>query len=189
MKKVRFTFLTVLTIAFGGLSAIAQKTELPKGVAIEKAGSGHVAHLKSLSLTQLSMDDQARSSIPLHQMALEVLYRFGGDAPAGPAGELKLLFRVTAGNYIFLHGQKVMLALDNENGKGRAIIVGDTNYNSNPPKFNSVYEETLEVSAPAEILSRMAKANTVEIYVGPVVYKLTKDQQKKLSTYFDYINP
>jgi hypothetical protein len=189
MKKVRYTFLAVLMFAFGSLSASAQKAEVPKGVAIDKAGSGHVAHLKPLSLTQLSLDEQARTSIPLHQMALEVLYRFSGEAPARPAGELKLLFRVTSSNYVFLHGQKVLLALDNENGKGRAIIVGDTNYNSKPPEFNSVYEETLEVSAPAEILSRIAKANSVEIYVGPVVYKVTKDQQKKLSTYFDYINP
>ena len=189
MQNLSFTILAILTIILGGLSVSAQKTELPKGVAIDKAGSGRVAHLKPLSLTQLSGDEQARASIPLHQMALEVLYRFGGEAPAGPAGDLKLLFRVTARNYVFLHGQKVLLALDNENGKGRAIIVGDTNYNSKPPEFNSVFEETLEVSAPAEILSRIAKANTVEIYVGPVVYKLTKDQQKKLSTYFDYINP
>jgi hypothetical protein len=77
----------------------------------------------------------------------------------------------------------VLLALDNDNRAGRAIIVGDTNYNSKPPKFNSVYEKNLEVSAPAEILSQIAKANTVEIYVGPVVYKLTKGQQQKLSIF------
>jgi hypothetical protein len=189
MQNLSLTFLAILTIAFGGLSVSAQKKEIPRGVAIDKTESGHVAHLKPLSLTQISLDDQARASIPLHQMALEVLYRFGGEAPVGPAGELKLLFRVTSSNYVFLHGQKVLLALDNDNGTGRAIIVGDTNYNSKPPEFNSVYEETLEVSAPAEILSRIAKANTVEIYVGPIDYKLTKDQQKKLSAYFDYINP
>jgi len=83
----------------------------------------------------------------------------------------------------------VLLALDNDDGHGRAIIVGDTNYHSKLPEFNTVYEETLEVSAPTEILSRIAKANAVEIYVGPVVYRLTKDQQQKLSNYFDYISP
>ena len=189
MRNINFTVLAILAIAFGSLSVRAQKTEVPKGVTIEKAGSRHIAHLKPLSLTQINLDEQARSSIPLHQMALEVLYAFSGEAPTGPAGDVKLLFRVTSSKYVFLHGQKVLLVLDNDKGTGRAIVVGDTNYNSKAPEFNTVYEETFEVSAPAEILSYIAKANTVDIYVGPVIYKLTKDQQQKLSTYLGYINP
>ena len=189
MRNIRFKVIAILAITFSNISASAQRKEVPKGVTIEKSGSQRIAHLKSLPLTQVNLDEQARSSIPLHQMALEVLYPFNDDSPAGPAGDVKLLFRVTSSKYVFIHGQKVLLALDNEKGNGRAIVVGDTNYKSKAPELNTVYEESLEVSAPAEILSHIAKANTVDIYVGPVIYKLTKDQQQKLSTFLDYINP
>lgn len=189
MAKTTSIILALLAVTFCALSAAAQKKEVPKGISIEKDKSGRVARLKPLSLTQVFLDQQARASIPLHQMALEVLYPFAGDAPGGPAGEVKLRFRVTSNKYIFIHGQKVLLALDNDEGSGRAIVVGDTSYNSKPPELNVVYEEILDVSAPAEILSRIAKSNSVQIYVGPVTYKLTKDQQQKLSTYFDFINP
>jgi len=188
MQKVRFTILAILTISLG-VSASAQKNEIPKGVTIDKAESGPVVHLKPLSLTQVYLEDQTRASIPLHQMTLELMYAYRGDAAARQPGDVELLFRVTSSKYVFVHGQKVLLALDNDDGHGRAIIVGDTNYHSKLPEFNTVYEETLEVSAPTEILSRIAKANAVEIYVGPVVYRLTKDQQQKLSNYFDYISP
>jgi len=188
MRKTIPVLLAIFAALLCVLPTSAQKKDVPKGISTEKSSAGHITHMKPFSLTEVFQDPQAKESIPLHQMALEVLYPFSGESPAPPAGEVRLRFQATSNKYIFLKGQEVLLALDNEKGNGRAIDLGHTNYNSKSPEFNTVFVEVLELQVPAEALSRMGKANTVDVFVGPISYRLTKDQQQKLSTFFDYIS-
>lgn len=132
--------------------------------------------LKPFRITNLILEKEAMKSVPLHQTDLEISYEFAGQQ-ASKVDSVTFRFSVTASNYIFLRSQTAMAVLDNEQeGKGRAFAIGESDYKSFPPEFNTVFKETMVVAAPAEALARMAKANSLQIYLGPVGYAISEKQ-------------
>lgn len=143
----------------------------------DKSKNLTTVRIKQFTITTLAQEKQNTPNIPLHQMGLEIWYSFSGQKQTIPIEDVVFRFHAVASNYVFSRGQQVITALDRDvKGQDRAISLGMTDYKSEPPKFNSVYEEFMEVKIPAEALSRMAKAKTVEIFVGPVGYMLTEKQ-------------
>lgn len=132
--------------------------------------------LKPFKITTIGQEKQIGNNIPLHQMDLEISYSYSGQKITKPVEDVNLRFHAVAGNYVFLKGQQVIAVLDKEvQGQDRAISLGTTDYKSVAPKFNSVYEEFLSLNIPPDALVKMAKAETVEIYVGPVGYRLSTE--------------
>ena len=92
-----------------------------------------------------------------------------------------LRFKCVSGTYIFLRGQELIVAIDREiPGRDRGFVLGTTSYKSLPPKFNSVFEEIMELKVPVDALKKFADAQTLEFYLGPVTYKFTSKQQDAL---------
>lgn len=140
----------------------------------DKAKDLTTVRIKQFSITKLRQEKQHAPNIPLHQMDLEVSYSFSGQKQTTPIGDVVFRFHAVGSSYVFSRGQQVIAALDREiSGKDRAISLGPTDYKSEAPKFNSVYEEYMQVIMPAEAIARMAKATTLEVFVGPVGYVLT----------------
>ena len=96
-------------------------------------------------------------------------------------------FHCVAGTLIFLKPQEVIVALDREvPGKDRGFSLGMTGYRSDPPKFNSVYEEFMQIKVPADALRKIAASDSAEFYLGPIAYQLTPKQLgglKELAAY------
>ena len=147
----------------------------------DKSKNLTTVRLKQFTITTLAQEKQNTPNIPLHQMDLEMWYSFSGQKQTTSIEDVVFRFHAVASNYVFSSGQQVITALDRGiRGHDRAISLGTTDYKSVSPKFNSVYEEFMQVKIPSEALSLMAKAKNVEIFVGPVGYKLTEKQFEAL---------
>ena len=161
----------ILLLSVAGIAVGQEKSESLLNVKYDKKKNVTTVRLKSMKLTPVVQQDQSSYQIPVHQVLLDVSTSFEGEKPTKPVDVL-FRFQVSAGNYIFLRSQAGMAVLDKEGDTGRAIPLGNSDYKSYSPKFNSVYEETLVVTAPAEALQKMVSAKTVHIYLGPVGYAL-----------------
>jgi len=188
MKLFASVFLT-LTVFFACVSLTPaqekkQKSDESKSKASSKVSIKYdkkkdltTVRNKTFTITRLGQEKTVANNIPLHQMDMEIWYSYEGQQPTKPVEDVNLIFRSVAGNNIFMRGQEIIVALDREvQGKDRALGLGMTDYKSSPPKFNSIYEEVMTVKIPADGLKKMAEAGSVEIYVGPVAYLLTKEQ-------------
>ena len=186
--KLSLTLAVILLVVFfGGLFAVnaqsgtdtRSKEKLSKllSTSYDKKKDVTTVRLKRSSITKIGQEKDNTPNFPLHQMDLEVFLTQKGQAPGAPVDSVVLNFYAVAGNYVFLRPAQVMAVIDRDAvGEDRAIELGMSNYKSNPPKFNTVYEESLSVTIPAEALTRMAKANALELFVGPVGYRLTENQ-------------
>lgn len=173
---MKFTARAVLVfslVLFGSVFLAAQdKSQV--NVKYDKKKDLTTVKLKPFRVSRLILEKESTTSIPLHQTDLEISYSFQGEKPV-KVDNVTLRFVVTGNNYIFLRPQAAMAVLDNEAGSGRAFALGNSDYKSYQ-RFSTVLEETLVVTAPAEALSRMAKANSLQIYLGPVAYTITPSQ-------------
>lgn len=187
--KLIFNLVLTLTILFTcAVAAAAQedkkqdsknkKSSSQVSVKYDKKKDLTTVKSKETTITQLTQEKDVAYNIPLHQMDLEVSFSYQGQLqPTKPVEEVVLRFRSTAGNNIFLRPQQIMAVLDKDNQeKGRAMALGSTDYKSGAPKFNSIYEEVMTVKVPADVLTKMAKAETIDLYVGEVKYRLKTQQ-------------
>jgi hypothetical protein len=189
---VQRSLLVIAVLAFGSF-AMAQKEDKPKSsvsVKYDKKKDITTVRLKSFRVTQLILEKQAMTSVPLHQTDLEISFSFAGETATKPVDDVAFRFQVSSDNYTFLRPQAVMAVLDKEvEGKGRAFSLGNSEYKSYPPKFNTIFEETLISMAPADALSKIAKAKSLEIYLGPVGYTITPSQLAGIQELATYLSP
>ena len=169
IKPLLLFALILLSVA--GIAVGQEKTESLLNVKYDKKKNVTTVRLKSMKLTPVVQQDQSSYQIPTHQVVLDISTTFEGEKPTKPVDVL-FRFQVSSSNYTFLRSQAGMAVLDKEGDAGRAIPLGSSDYKSYPPKFNSIYEETLVVTVPAEALQKMISAKTVHIYLGPVGYPL-----------------
>ena len=188
MKQIATLLMAVLFALLAGSAANAQaegdKGKDKKSPVVTKYDKGKdvtTVRLKQFSISRLSQEKDAAPNFPLHQMDLEVSYGFKGQNSGPVVDGINFKFHAAAGNYLFLRETQVNAVLDRDsNGMDRVIQLGMSNYKSAPPKFNSVYEEYLTVSAPPEALEKIAKANRIELFVGPVGYRLSESQTEAI---------
>lgn len=153
----------------------------------DKSKNETTVRLKPIALTGLTDERPQLQDIPTHQMDLEISFKFSGQEMTKQVEAATLRFRVTTRAYFFLKGQNVIAVLDkNVKGKDRALPLGTTDYKSDL-KFNSVYEEYLTISIPFAALVKIAKAETLDIYVGPVAYTLKAKQLQDLRDFGSYL--
>ena len=172
MRSIKQPLLfAILLLSVAGIAVGQEKTESLLTVKYDKKKNVTTVRLKSMKLTPVVQQDQSSRQIPLHQVVLDISTSFEGEKPTKPVDVL-FHFQVSSGNYIFLGEQAGMAVLDKEESSGRAFALGKSDYKSYSPKFNSVYEETLVVTAPAEAVIKMASAKTLHLYLGPVSYPI-----------------
>lgn len=182
MNHIFRIFTVFALVSLGTVFALGQGTETPKpktnkhiSSKYDKGKDRTTVKLKSMPLTGLSDERKTVTAVASHQMDVEASFSHPGQAATEQVAELELRFHMTAGAYLFLKPQQIVLALDQGTEQGRAIDLGFSNYKSTV-QFNSVYEEFLNLTIPFTALDKMTKAKKVEIYVGPLVYQL-KDEQ------------
>ena len=178
-----FTFSVLPAAAQTAVPSPLKSTSNVK-VKYDKGKSVTTVSLKPFTLTSLQQEKSAGSNLPLHQMDFEASFSGQGDAAKPLVGDIVLRFHCVAGTYIFLKGQEVIVAVNRDiPGQDRGFTLGNTAYRSNPPKFNSVYEEFLDLKVPADAIKKMAAAETVDIYLGPVPYRFTSKQLAALKEF------
>ncbi len=185
---VTLLFVYVCSVSAQDKKQSGDKSKSNVIVKYDKKKNLTTVRLKELRISKLILEKQASKDIPLHQTDLEIFYTYQGEKSTEPVAEINFRFYVSARNYIFLRSQTVMAALDSEDKeKGRAIMLGNTDYKSEPPKFNTVYEEFMVVKVPSEALKKMAEANSLEIYLGPISYPLTTEQLAAIRELADFL--
>lgn len=165
-----------MTMAFwiGGAADAQEKPNSQVTRKYDRKKDLTTVRLKPLKVSPVIQQNQSENTIPLHQMVLDISYTFRGEDAKEPVDNVELRFQVSSRNYTFLKPQAAMAVVDNDaSGKGRAFMLGNSDYKSYPPITNSVYEETLTVVAPLDALLKMAKASSLQIYLGPVGYDIT----------------
>jgi hypothetical protein len=173
MRSLIRVSIVFLMIAFGVSLSTAQNKDSQLSTKYDKKKDETTLKLKQLKLSPVVQQDQFADKIPLHQVILDVSTTFAGQQPSKPV-DVELHFQISSSNYIMLRSQAAMAVLDKANSaNARAISLGPSDYKSHPPKFNSVYEETLVVKTPAEALVKMANAKSISLYLGPIEYPLS----------------
>ncbi|MFT3744273.1 MAG: hypothetical protein QM785_08255 [Pyrinomonadaceae bacterium] len=170
------TLISVAGARAQGGDTVPPKSTSKVNVKYDKGKDLTTISLKSMTITRLDQEKTTAGSrgLPVHQMAVEGSFAYNGAKEVKSAS---LRFFTSAGNYIFLKPQEVTVAIDRENAeKGRAFSLGLSSYRSNPPKFNTVFEEFFDLAIPADAIRKFAVAETLEFYVGPASYKLTPKQ-------------
>lgn len=153
----------------------------------DKSKNETTVKLKPIALTGLSAERQQIQDIPTHQMDLEISFKYPGQEMTKQVDTATLRFSSTSRNYFFMKGQSVIAVLDkNLPGKDRAMQLGITDYKSDL-KFNSVYQEFMTISIPFAALEAITRAETLEIYVGPVAYTLKEKQFQDLREFGSYM--
>ena len=190
MRSIKQLLLfAILLLSVAGIAAGQEKTESLLNVKYDKKKNVTTVRLKSMKLTPVVQQDQSSYQIPVHQVVLDISTTYDGEKPTKPVDVL-LRFQVSSSNYVFLRSQAAMAVLDKEAENGRALPLGSSDYKSYPPKFNSVYEETLVVTAPAEALLKMVNAKTVSLYLGPVQYPVVgKGQLEAIKELAQFLAP
>jgi hypothetical protein len=158
-------------------------------VKYDKSKDTTTVALKTIALTGLSQERQQAVNVPLHQTDMEAFFTYSGQQMTKPVETVTLRFRVVSQYNIFTREQPLVAALDKESAeKGRAIPLGTTKYSSNV-KFNSVYEEVLTISIPADALKRVAAADSIEFYLGPIGYQLKESGREALRELASRLTP
>lgn len=176
-RTVNRLFVLSLVLASAAFAVAQDKSHLT--IKYDKKKDETSVRLKQFRIAPLILDNESRTSMPLHQTELEVSYTYPGQTATGPVSDATFRFHVSASNYVFLKAQTAIVVLDNEGGQGRAFALGTSDYKSRL-EFNSVYLETFTVTAPAEALERIGKAKSLQIYLGPVGYSITDKQLELL---------
>jgi hypothetical protein len=185
MKSLRASATFFIVVFAIGLNiAYAQNEDGKKSkssklisISYDKKKQIRTVRIKRSSITRLAQEKDNAPNFPLHQMDLDMVVTQKGENPSAPVEAVVINFYPVAGNYIFMRPAQVIAVIDrNAEGEDRAIPLGMSDYKSMAPKFNTVYEEVLSVTVPLEVLIRMAKANSLELFVGPVGYQLTNNQ-------------
>jgi hypothetical protein len=133
--------------------------------------------LKQMTISKLRNERSVNDNLPLHQMDIEMWFSYSGQEPK-KVDEIVMKFHAVGSNYIFLKGQQIIVALNREvRGEDKAFSLGMTDYKSSSPKFNSVYEEFMTIQVLPDAIVKISKATSAEIYVGPIGYQLTSEQQ------------
>ncbi|MEO6393964.1 MAG: hypothetical protein ABIP75_19075 [Pyrinomonadaceae bacterium] len=186
MNPIFRIFSLLALVGFASAFACGQGTETAKpntnkhiSSKFDKGKDRTMVKLKAMPLTGLGDERKTVTAVASHQMDVEASFSYPGQAVTAQIAELELRFHVTAGAYLFLKPQQIVLALDQGTEQGRAIDLGFSNYKSSV-QFNSVYEEFMNLTIPFTALDKMTKAKKVEIYVGPVVYQLKNEQIQDL---------
>lgn len=177
-------FLFVVVCSVNAQTPPAETAKTPPkstskiNVKYDKSKDTTLISLKSMTITAPSQEKSAGSNLPLHQMDFEASFSYKGQFSGPAVDEVLLRFKCVAGTYIFLRGQELIVAIDRQiPGKDRGFSLGMTGYKSLSPKFNSVYEEIMEIKVPVDALKKFAQAEAVEFFFGPVTYKFTPKQQ------------
>lgn len=191
------TRLLACIVLLVGLSAVTaaqtpeptpQESTSKVTVKYDKSKDTTTVTLKSMTLTRVYQEKQRSQDFPLHQLDMTVFFTYKGQVPTQPVEEVTVRFNNLAGSYTFMRGQEVIVALDRlVTGKDRAFSLGMTTYKSNAPKFNSVYEEIMELNAPADAMVKLSNAETVDIYFGPLMYALTKKQHEAVKEFRSFL--
>lgn len=165
-----------------------QKSTSKVSVKYDKSKDTTTVSLKSMTLTRVYQEKERSQDFPLHQLEISAFFTYKGQIPTQPVEEVTIRFNNLAASYIFLRGQEVIVAIDRLiTGKDRAFSLGMTNYKSNAPKFNSVYEEIMELTAPADAMVKLSNAETVDLYFGPLMYGLSKKQHEAVKEFRSFL--
>ena len=185
--------LALIAIGLFACAVVAQGPIPPKSagnvkVKYDKGKDRTTVSLKSSTITTIGQEKATASNLPLHQMDFEAWFTYSGETPGKPVEEAVFRFHCVAGTYIFLKGQEVLVAVDRlVPGKDRGFSLGMTGYKSTAPKFNSVYEEFLDVKVPTDAIKKIGSAETVEFYLGPIPYKFTPKQMESFRQFSQYL--
>jgi hypothetical protein len=185
MRSRIFMALLGLVIVGSGLSVVHGQDATRKNekgskmisTSFDKKKGARVVKMRRSTITRIAQEKDTAPNFPLHQMDFEMsLAQKGLDGP-GEISDVVLTFYAVGRNYVFLRPAQVMAVMDRDaEGEDRAIGLGMSTYRSEAPKFNTVFEESMSVTIPAEALARMAKANALELFVGPIGYRLNENQ-------------
>jgi len=168
----------------------APKSTSKVNVKYDRSKDVTTVSLKSMTVTAPKQEKDVGSTLPLHQMDFEASFSYKGQFAGEPVSDVSLRFKCVAGTYIFLRGQELIMALDRRiPGQDRGFSLGMTSYKSFPPKFNSVYEELMELRVPTDALHKFATAKTVEFFFGPIIYELTQKQHDAVKEFASFLPP
>jgi len=148
-------------------------------VKYDKSNDVTLVSLKSITITRYDQEKQLARNFPQHQMEFEAFYEFKGQTPKSEESveKVTLRFRCVSNRYIFLRGQELVVALDREiKGKDRGFSLGNTQYKSLTPEFNTVFKEVMDITVPSDAVKKFSAAQMLEFFVGPIVYRLTDKQ-------------
>lgn len=190
----------VLTMAFCSPSLANAQTPTPAAdkvppkstskvsVKYDKSKDTTLVILKSMTITRNDQEKEFAQNFPSHQMEFESLLSYKGQFPGAPVGDVILRFRCVSSTYIFLRGQELKVIADRKDpDKARGFSLGFTDYKSMAPKFNTVYEEIMEIKAPPDAIFKFADARTLEFFFGPIVYQLTPKQQDAIKDFKSFL--
>lgn len=191
-----FTFLFMCTYSTGAqeTKTASNKESLKKNGNISskynKSKNLTTVSLKPMALTELRQNTPQTGYVQKLQMDMETFFTYPGETIAKPVETVTLRFHGTANNYIFAQGQPISVVLDEkvEGATGRMLRLGDTDYKSDL-KFNSIYEEYLTISIPADALTKISEAKTIAIYVGSYAYSLKEKQVADLRDMASRLKP
>lgn len=191
IMKILLSTLMVLVSFISYTSAQAiRSSDIPKPKSTGKVSAKYdkgknitTVRLKQMTISKLKNEKDVANNLPLHQMDLEMWFSYSGRSSENSVvNDVVFEFHAVGSNYIFLRGQQIIVALDRDlKGQDRAFSLGMTDYKSSAPKFNSVFEEFMSITAPSQAIEKIAKATSAEIYVGPIGYKLSNEQQKAIA--------
>jgi len=157
MQKLTRSILIFCFVILGVDAAEAQDKSAVN-IKYDKKNDITTVRLKPFKIARLMREKQAEANVPAHHTDIEISYSFPGQQQSKPVESVIFKFQVVSDNYTFLRPQTVMAVLDPESTDGRAFALGTTDYKSYPPKFQSIFEETLAVAAPPDAITKMAKA-------------------------------
>jgi len=152
MKSVLNMLSVVVFLVIFSCFAYSQ-TDPPKStsrvtVKYDKGKDMTQVSLKPFKIDRYDQEKQMGGNFKPHQMEFDAWFSYKGQA-TGPIQEVTFRFHCTSNTYIFLHGQEVIVAIDREiKDKDRGFSLGMSEYRSESPKFNTVYEENMTLKVP-----------------------------------------
>jgi hypothetical protein len=174
--KVVLCFILLLVCAYSFQAQEGEKKSSNISSKYNKAKNQTTVTLKTMPLKEAR--ERAPAGYQLRvQMDMDAFFTYPGEKIEKPVQTVTLRFHATANVYNFARPQTVSIVIDEKvpGGAGKVLKLGDTDYKSDL-KFNSVYEEFMNITIPAATLAKIGEAKTVDIYVGTYGYTLREKQ-------------
>jgi hypothetical protein len=175
--KIVLCFTLLLVCAYSFQAQEGEKKNSNISSKYNKSKNQTTVTLKTMALKEVTGQRAQTGYQPGIQMDMDAFFNYTGEKIEKPVESVMLRFHATANVYNFARPQPVSVVLDEkvEGASGKVLKLGDTDYKSDL-KFNSVYEEFMNITIPADTLAKIGEAKTVDLYVGGYGYSLREKQ-------------
>lgn len=175
--KVVLCFALLLVCAYSFQAQEGEKKNNNISSKYNKSKNQTTVTLKTMALKDVMGERSPTGYQQRIQMDMDAFFTYPGEKLEKPVETVTLRFHATANVYNFARAQPVSVVIDEKvpGGTGKVLKLGNTDYKSDL-KFNSVYEEFMNITIPAETLAKIGEAKTVDIYVGSYGYTLREKQ-------------